>query len=52
MLKSLLPNNVKVFITIDDIRLKSKSTTNNTEKYTRNSFIYTMLGSTESQLGV
>ena len=39
MLKCLLPNDVKVNITIDDIRLKSNPTTNKTNKivfYTEN----------------
>ena len=38
MLKSLLPKEVKVNITIDDIRLKSNLTTNKTIKFTKKSF--------------
>ena len=38
MIKSLLPNNVKVNITIDDIRLKSNLTTNKTKKFTKKIF--------------
>ena len=37
-IKSLLPNDVKVNITIDDIRLKSKLTTNKTIKFTKKIF--------------
>ena len=35
MLKSLLPIEVKVNITIDDIRLKSNLTTNKTIRFTK-----------------
>ena len=38
MLKSSLPNEVKVNITIDDIRLKSNLTTNKPVRFTRKSF--------------
>ena len=38
MLKSLLPNKVKVKITFDDIRLRSNLTTNKTKKFTKNLF--------------
>ena len=38
MLKSLLPGNVKLNITVDDIRLKSKLTTNKTIRFTEKSF--------------
>ena len=48
MIKPLLPNKEKVKNTIDDIRLKSKSTTNKTKRYTKKSFLYTMLGFTQS----
>ena len=46
MLKSLLPNEVKVKITIDDIRLKSNLPTNKTIKFGRKHFFYTFLGFT------
>ena len=52
MLKSLLPKDVKVKITIDDIRLKSNLTTNKTIRFTKNSSLYTRLGFTQSHLGV
>ena len=51
MLKSLLPNDVKVNITIDDIRLKSYLITNETFRFTEKSFFYTILGFTRSHLG-
>ena len=51
MLKSLLSNEVKVSITIDDIRLKSNSTTNRTTRHTKKPFFYTILGFTQSQSG-
>ena len=38
MLKSILPKEVKLKITIDDVRLKSNSTTNKTIKFTKNIF--------------
>ena len=38
MLKSLLPKNVKVKITIDDIRLNSNLTINKSVKFTKKSF--------------
>ena len=40
MLKSLLPDEVKVKITIDVIRLKSNLTTNKIIKFTKRSFFY------------
>ena len=40
MLKSLLPKNVKINITSDDIRLKSNLTTNKTIRFTEKSFSY------------
>ena len=53
MLKSLLPNKVKVKITIDDNRLKSNSTTNKTITFTEKTFFsYTFLGFTQSHSGV
>ena len=42
-LKHILPNNVKVNITIDDIRLKSNLKTNQTLLFTNKSFFYTIL---------
>ena len=48
MLKNLLPNEVKVNITIDDVRLRSNLTTNKTIKFTKKSFFYTILGFIES----
>ena len=50
-LKSLLPNEVKVEITINDIRLKSNITTNKTIKFTKISFNYIILGCTQSHSG-
>ena len=47
-LKYILPNNVKVNITIDDIRLKSNLKTNQTLLFTNKSFFYTILGYTQS----
>ena len=43
-LKYILPTNVKVNITIDDIRLKSNLKTNQTLLFTNKSFFYTILG--------
>ena len=48
MLKSLLPEEVKVNLTLDDVRLKSKLTVNQTIKFTRMSFFYIILGLTQS----
>ena len=48
MVKSLLPEDVKVNITIDDIRLKSNLTTNKSIRFTKKSFCYIILGSTQS----
>ena len=45
----ILPDNVKVTITIDDIRLKSNLKTNQTLIFTEKSFFYTILGFTRSQ---
>ena len=47
-LKHILPNNVKVNITIDDIRLKSNLKINQTLIFTEKSFFYTILGFTQS----
>ena len=48
-LKHILPNNVKVNITIDDIRLKSNLKTNQTLIFTEKSFFYTIIGFTRSR---
>ena len=48
-LKHILPDNVKVNITIDDIRLKSNLKTNQTLIFTEKCFFYTILGSTRSR---
>ena len=47
-LKYILPDNVKVSVTIDDIRLKSNLKTNQTLIFTEKSFFYTILGFTRS----
>ena len=48
-LKHILPDNVKVNITIDDIRLKSNLQINQTLIFTEKSFFYTILGFTQSR---
>ena len=48
-LKFYLPNNVKVSITIDDFRLKSKSKIIQTLIFTEKSFFYTILAFTRSR---
>ena len=48
-LKHILPDNVKVNITIDDIRLKSNLKINQTLINTKRSFFYTILGFTQSR---
>ena len=48
-LNHILPNNVKVNITIDDIRLKSNLKSNQTLIFTEKSFFYTILGFTQSR---
>ena len=48
-LKHILPDNVKVNITIDDIRLKSNLKINQTLIFTEKSFFYTILGFTQSR---
>ena len=50
-LKYILPDNVKVNITIDDIRLKSNLKINQTLIFTEKSFFYTILGFTQSHQG-
>ena len=48
-LKYILPDNVKVNVTIDDVRLKSNLKTNQTLIFTEKSFFYTILGFTRSR---
>ena len=48
-LKNILLDNVKVNITIDDIRLKSNLKINQTLIFTEKSFFYTILGFTQSR---
>ena len=48
-LKYILPDNVKVNLTIDDIRLKANLKTNQTLIFTEKSFFYTILGFTQSR---
>ena len=48
-LKYILLNFVKVIVTIDDVRLKSKLKTNQTLIFTEKSFFYTILGLTRSR---
>ena len=48
-LKLILPDNVKINITIDDIRLKSNLKINQTLIFTERSFFYTILGFTQSR---
>ena len=48
-LKHILPDIVKVNITIDDIRLKSNLKINQTLIFTEKSFFYTILGFTQSR---
>ena len=50
-LKYILPDNVKVTFTIDNIRLKSNLKFNQTLIFTSKSFFYTILGYTQSQQG-
>ena len=48
ILKHILPNNVKITVTIDDIRLKSNLKINQTFLFTEKSFFYTILGFNQS----
>ena len=48
-LKYILPDVVRVNITIDDIRLKSNLKTNQTLLFTKKSFFYSILGFTQSR---
>ena len=50
-LKYILPNNVKVSVTIDDIRFKSNLKINQTLIFTKNSFFHTILGFVQSYSG-
>ena len=52
MLKSLLPDGVKMIITFDFLRLKSNLSTNKTVPFSKKSFFYTLLGFTQSHSGV
>ena len=47
--KYILPDKVKVNVTIDDIRLKANLKTNQTLSFTEKSFFYTILGFTRSR---
>ena len=51
MLKFLLPKEVKVNITNDDIRLKSNLTTNRTLRFPNKSFFHVVLGFTQPHSG-
>ena len=51
VLKYILPDNVKVSVTIDDIRIKSKLKIIQTLIFTEKSFFYTILGFTQSHQG-
>ena len=48
MLKSLIPDEVKVNITIDDIRLRSNLTSNETIRFTKKPLFYRFLGFIQS----
>ena len=48
-LKHILPDNVKVSVTIDDIRIKSNLKINQTLIFTEKSSFYTILGFTQSR---
>ena len=47
--KYILPDNVKINVTFDDVRLKSNLKTNQTLIFTNKSFFYTILGFTRSR---
>ena len=51
MLKCLRPDEVKLNITIDDIRLRSNLTTNETIRFTKKSFLFKILCFTQKQSG-
>ena len=48
MLNSLLPDDVKLSISNDDFRLRSNLTTNETTEFTEKTFVYSILGVTQS----
>ena len=48
-LRHISPDNVKISVTIDDVRLKSNLKTNQTLIFTNKSFFYTILGFTQSR---
>ena len=48
-LKHILPDNVKLSVTIDDIRIKSNLKSNETLIFTKKSSFYTILGFTQSR---
>ena len=50
-LKHILPDNVKINVTIDDIRIKSILKINHTLIFTHKSFFYALLGFTQSHQG-
>ena len=50
-LKFILPDNVKVSVTIDDVRIKSNLKTNQILIVTKKSIFYTILGFTKSYQG-
>ena len=52
MLKSLLPDEIKVNNTVDNYRLESKLPTNEKIRFTKRALICTVLGFFESHLGV
>ena len=49
LLKYILPDNVKISVTIDDVRLKSNLKTNQTLIFNNQSFFYTIIGFTQSR---
>ena len=50
-LKYVLPDNVRVSVTIDDVRIKSNLKINQTLIFTKKSFFYSILGYTQSHQG-
>ena len=50
-LKKILPDSVKVSVTIDDVRLKYNLKNNQTLIFITKSFFYTILGFTQSHQG-
>ena len=51
MLRTLLPNELKLNIKTDDIRLRSNLTTNKRMRFTKKPFFYTILGFTQPHSG-